>query len=321
MSKDRKDGRYIKPNDAIHAIMPYLMEKRTESEVYKSQLIDITELKKWVDTKNKELDFKMTYFHALTALLVKVLYNRNLLNRFVQGHRIYERNYVSVTFAAKDKMSDNAEEKMIVLKIDKKDNGVKLAKKMAVDIFKVRKEGTNDLDQTLKVITRMPRWLLRIFAKFVKWLDYHGWLPSSFTDTDPNYSTLLLSNLGSIKSEELREDREVMLEAVKNAGNALYYASEELKNDREVVATALENDGYAFVHASWDLQGDEELRKIADRSIASIRERQETLQRVKGKIETAKQKEAELEALRREAEMEVGEGEKSEKDTHEEEQL
>ncbi len=201
MSKDRKDGRYIKPNDAIHAIMPYLMEKRTESEVYKSQIIDITELKKWVDTKNKELDFKMTYFHALTALLVKVLYNRNLLNRFVQGHRIYERNYVSVTFAAKDKMSDNAEEKMIVLKIDKKDNGVKLAKKMAVDIFKVRKEGTNDLDQTLKVITRMPRWLLRIFAKFVKWLDYHGWLPSSFTDTDPNYSTLLLSNLGSIKSD------------------------------------------------------------------------------------------------------------------------
>ena len=31
-------------------------------------------------------------------------------------------------------------------------------------------------------------------------LDYYGLVPKSISDTDPNYSTVLLSNLGSIKT-------------------------------------------------------------------------------------------------------------------------
>ena len=42
--KDRKDGVYIKPSDAIHAIMPHLMKNRTEAEVYMPFNIDVTEL-------------------------------------------------------------------------------------------------------------------------------------------------------------------------------------------------------------------------------------------------------------------------------------
>jgi len=118
MSKDRKDGKYIKATDAMHVIMPYLFDKRAEAEVSTREIFDITELKKWVDKKNKKLDFKLTYFQVLTSIFSKVVYNRPLLNRFVQGNRMYDRNYVSVAFVAKDKFSDSAEEKMIVLKID-----------------------------------------------------------------------------------------------------------------------------------------------------------------------------------------------------------
>lgn len=201
MSKDRKDGKYIKPKDAMHLIMPYLFDKRTEAEVSTTEILDVTELKKWLETKNKELDFKLTYFHVLTSIFAKTVYNRPLLNRFVQGNRMYERNYVSVAFVAKDKLSDNAEEKLIVLKIDPTKNTTQLGKQMALDIFKTRSEGTNDLDKTLKSITKMPRWLFRIVVKFVKWLDYHGWVPSSLCDNDSNYATILLSNLGSIKCD------------------------------------------------------------------------------------------------------------------------
>ena len=88
MKKDRKDGKYIKEKDPIHAIMPYLFDKRTDAEVYIKEDLDITKLKKWVDKQNKTLDYKMTYFQALTAVFAKTIYNRPLLNRFIQGHRI-----------------------------------------------------------------------------------------------------------------------------------------------------------------------------------------------------------------------------------------
>ena len=72
---------------------------------------------------------------------------------------------------------------------------------MAIDIFQTRKNGSNNMNDSIKTLTKLPRWILRIVAKFIKWLDYHGKLPSDFTNGDSNYSTILLSNLGSIKSD------------------------------------------------------------------------------------------------------------------------
>lgn len=201
MRKDRWDGKYIKPKDSVHAIVPYLFERRHESEVYINQDLDFTKLKKWVDEKNKSLDYKMTYFHAMAAVVSKTVYSRPLLNRFVQGHRIYERKYFSISFVAKDKLKDKAEEKIIVLKVDPSYNATILGDKMVNCISRTRKSGTNSLDQTLKIITRLPRWLMKIFVRFVKCLDYYGKIPKSFAKGDSNYSSVLFSNLGSIKCD------------------------------------------------------------------------------------------------------------------------
>lgn len=201
MSKNRKDGSFIKPEDSVHMIMPYLFENRIEAEVYQNVTFDITKLKKWVDSQNKKLDYKMTIFHAFTGIFAKTIYNRPLLNRFVQGHRIYERNYISFAFVAKDKMSDEAEEKLVVIKTNKDENVLDLSRRMAIDIFKTKSTGTNDLDKILKMFMGIPRWLMKIIMKVVKWLDYHGKLPKGLWENDSNYQTVLLSNLGSIKCD------------------------------------------------------------------------------------------------------------------------
>lgn len=62
MSKDRRDGKYIKPTDAMHAIMPYLMEKRIESEVSKTETLDITNLMAWIDKKMKTWNLSLHFF-------------------------------------------------------------------------------------------------------------------------------------------------------------------------------------------------------------------------------------------------------------------
>ena len=61
-----------------------------------------------------------------------------------------------------------------------------------------------------------------------------------------------------LKDREMN-DREIVMEAVKQDGRALEYATEDLKNDREIVMEAVKQNGYALYHASAELKGD---RKI-----------------------------------------------------------
>lgn len=200
MRKDRKDGKYVSFSEPLHAIIPYLFENRTDAEVCIKEQLDITKLKEWVDGYNKKLDYKMTYFHALNAVFAKTVFNRPLLNRFVQGHRIYERNNVSVAFVAKNKFVDNAKDMIVVLDVLKNENALDLSRRMAIDIFKTKSEGSNDLNKLINRFIKLPRWVLKLVVRVFKWLDYHGWLPESFTKNDSNYATILFSNLGSIKT-------------------------------------------------------------------------------------------------------------------------
>lgn len=200
MSKNRKDGKYIKPEDSIHAIMPYLFKNRTEAEVYMKAEFDVTKLVEYVDKLNKESDYPITYFHAFTTAIAKVIYNRPLLNRFVAGRRMYERNKVTFSFVAKNKFEDNAQERLIILDAYKSMNLDKISKFIQDKVSKTRKEGTNDINDTLKFVTSFPRFITKAIVRFFYFLDYHGLVPSSIADTDSNYATVLLSNLGSIKS-------------------------------------------------------------------------------------------------------------------------
>ena len=83
-------------------------------------------------------------------------------------------------------------------------------------------------------------------------------------------------NLGKLKGasdgsglkdapEELKNDREFVLQAVKKDGTALQYASKELQNDREIVMQAVKQNGSALQFASEELQNDAELKALAAR--------------------------------------------------------
>lgn len=60
-------------------------------------------------------------------------------------------------------------------------------------------------------------------------------------------------------SEELRNDKDVVLAAVSNYGYALEYASKELCADKEVVLAAVRDNGYALEYASKELRADKDV--------------------------------------------------------------
>ena len=203
-TKNRSDAKWIKPKDTIQAIVPYIMPNRCDAEVSSKVDIDITKLVEFVDKQNeKDLGYKMTYFHAISSCFAKTVFNRPALNRFVKNKRLYERNKITFAFIAKDKLSDKGEERIICIDINPKDNIMTYSKKVAVDVFKVRKEGSNDMDGILKAFTSLPKWLLSIIVKIVMFMDNHGISPESLTEKDTNYATILLSNLGSIKTNSV----------------------------------------------------------------------------------------------------------------------
>ena len=197
-----RGAKVVKPKDNIGILFPHLFDRRVDAEVSSTKEFDIEDLCKFVDDFNKDKvsEYKMTYFHGILASFGKVFYNRNCLNRFIKKKRLYERDDIIFSFVAKDKMSDSAEEKLIFLKLKPHETGLELTKRVAVDIFKVKESGSNDFDEMLNFFTSLPNWLLSIVVKFVKFLDKHGWNPSFLTEGDTNYSTVIFSNLGSIKA-------------------------------------------------------------------------------------------------------------------------
>ncbi len=204
MSKDRRDGKYIKQTDGVHKIFPYIYDKRTECEVHSYKTLDITKLMKYLDNLNKDIkdsNYKFTLFQALITISAKTLYLRPALNRFVQGKRYYQRNNVSLAFVAKNKFSDEAEERLIVLETTKNMNIKSINKQIITEVKKVRSNGTNNIDNILNSVCILPRWLLSIFVNLMKKLDYYGKVPKSLTEGDINFASILLTNLGSIKCD------------------------------------------------------------------------------------------------------------------------
>ena len=60
-------------------------------------------------------------------------------------------------------------------------------------------------------------------------------------------------------SDKLFEDKELMLEAVKQNGQLLYYISEELRDDKEIVLEAVKNKGIILKYASKRLRNNKEI--------------------------------------------------------------
>ena len=73
-----------------------------------------------------------------------------------------------------------------------------ISKKILGDVTKMRKDGKNDLDDLINTVMKAPRFILEIFFWILYRLEYHGIMPKALTDGDANYTSVFLSNLGSI---------------------------------------------------------------------------------------------------------------------------
>ena len=198
---DRRDGRRVKA-PGLQTVMGYLLPKRTDCEVYLNDTIDATELVQYLERRNAEHpDYKTTVFHCAVTGMARMVKERPVMNRFIQGYRMYERDEITISFVVKRRFADGAEESLMVLTPSDEDNLDSISKRIVGDVKETRKSehSTGGIDAVLDVFAALPRPVLIVAIRIIRWLDFWGKNPKFLTDGDPNYTTILTSNLGSIK--------------------------------------------------------------------------------------------------------------------------
>ena len=203
---DRRDGRWVREVPGLQCIMANLMPNRTDCEVYLNDSIDVTELMSFIEKKNlSHPDFKTTVFHCFLFSVAKMIRERPVMNRFIQGRRIYQRDEISLSFVCKRRFADHAEEALMVL-VPKDDQNIDdISKKISGEIKETRKSehATGGVDALLDRVSKLPRILVMFICWIARVLDFWGICPKALTNGDPNFTTVLFSNLGSIKGPAL----------------------------------------------------------------------------------------------------------------------
>lgn len=202
--KNRRDGIRVPETDPMHAVMPYMLPNRADNEAFISEEIDLSAINKYLEQKNAaNPEYKYTFFHVICAAIAKIFYHRPYMNRFYAGYRLYDRKEITLAFVVKRQFDDKSDEVLSIVKVDKESDEAPIEQihtKIQKIVFGVRKENKTDgATDTMAILTKLPRPILKLVVKILDALDYRGHYPKSLEKIDPYFASVFLSNLGSIK--------------------------------------------------------------------------------------------------------------------------
>lgn len=198
MRYKRVDGERLSGLDGFHSVLPYVMPRRTDAEVSCHETFDVTDLCDYMARRNSNEGIKLKLFHAFCTAFARTIFLRPKLNIFIAGKRFWQRSDITMSFVVKREFKDSAEESLMFMKVDPDMNIDSISKLILGDVDKLRKSDANDLDKAMNFVGKLPRFLVTIIFGIIRLLEYFGIMPKALMAGDPNYSTVLLSNLGSI---------------------------------------------------------------------------------------------------------------------------
>ena len=198
---DRRDATLLRDTDALHFIMGIIYPNRADNEAYIAERVNLEPIKAYLAKKNVEgIPFKYTFFHVILTALVKTVTLRPKLNRFYANENYYQRNKVTAGFIIKKEFSDGSEEAMALLEAKPDATIDTIHEEIRRQVQATRNEQKmNTTDNSMDILNKLPRFLSKAAIRFIRWLDRHGWCPDFLIGDDPNYSSVFLSNLGSIR--------------------------------------------------------------------------------------------------------------------------
>jgi len=197
---DRRDGVLLRELDALHYITGILYPNRCDNEAYISVEIDLTNMQAYLDKRNADHpEFKYTFMHLIITALEKTVMLRPKLNRFIVNGNFYQRRELTSSFIVKKQFDDKSEEGLAFLHAKADDTVDTVHEEIRKQVTHHRSGGSNSTGDSMEILNKIPRFLSKAAIHFIMFLDRHGWVPQPLIADDPYYSSILISNLGSIK--------------------------------------------------------------------------------------------------------------------------
>jgi len=196
----RSDGRLIRDEAPSRVLMPYLMRERNESIVLHEALYDLTKTRPWLKAFNRAKPPQpATLFHLFLWACGYGGHRRPQMNRFVSGGRLYQREGVWLSFAAKREMRREAPLVPVKLEFPDPDYSFsRFVQTLAQEIEQGRASGDRPVDREMLLSARLPHPLRRAAAALYRTADRLNLLPDRFIINDPMYATVFVANLGSL---------------------------------------------------------------------------------------------------------------------------
>ncbi len=197
---DRKDGVLLRDLDSMHFIVPLIYPNRCDNEAFISECIDLTNAAAYLGRLNSEdPEYKYNVFQLIVTAVLKTLALRPKMNRFIANKNTYQRNELSASFVVKKLFKDDGAEALAFIHAKDSDNLFSIHNEIYRQVSECRSEKKDGSTESMDMFNKMPRFISKAIVNFICWLDRHGWVPSSLIATDPYYSSVVLTNLGSIK--------------------------------------------------------------------------------------------------------------------------
>ena len=195
---DRKDGKLLRKIDSMHYIMPLIFPNRCDSEAFMNIRIDLTKAMVYLEKKNVDgIPYKYNLFQLVVTAMLKTLHLRPQMNYFIVNGKMYERNEITAAFTVKKIFSDHGGEALARIKSKPTDTLDTIHDEIYRQVSFCRSDDKDASTDAMDTLQKLHcRKLVGVVARF---LDRHGWMPKSMIATDPYYSSVLLTNLGSLK--------------------------------------------------------------------------------------------------------------------------
>ena len=196
---DRKDGALIRDMDSMHLIMPLMYPNRCDNEAFISERIDLTSIDRYLEKKNAaDPVYRYNLFQVMVTAMLKTITLRPRMNRFIANKNMYQRNEVTAAFTVKKIFSDRGGEALAAIHSKGSDTIDSIHEQIWQQVSFCRSEEKDPSTASMDFVQKLPRFLVKFVGVVARFLDRHGWMPQAVIATDPFYSSVVLSNLGSI---------------------------------------------------------------------------------------------------------------------------
>jgi hypothetical protein len=196
----RADGKRVRDISATRRFMPYLSPRRNSSLVYYTTEIEVDAALEYLEDLNRDrsAEQRITLFHLFLRSLGTGLCEREGVNRFVAGGKLWQRKGVWITYSAKQALIDGSPVITLKHRFDSGESLDSMAVRLLEELHARRGGRESRADKEVNLAIRLPGFALRALVAFLRGADYLGLLPASMTDGDPMYTSVFVANLGSV---------------------------------------------------------------------------------------------------------------------------